>query len=78
MDRGDHFLRRVKGSEAQGVIFVLLKFCEPHAFDYPHLKDRLKEERIPSLLLEIEPGGFSLGALETRLRAFVETLEGKS
>jgi benzoyl-CoA reductase subunit C len=75
MDRGDHFLRRVKESEAQGVVFLLLKFCEPHAFDYPYLKERLKEEKIPSLLLEIEPGGFSPGALETRLRAFIETME---
>ena len=75
MDRGDHFLRRVKESEAQGVVFLLLKFCEPHAFDYPYLKERLKEEKIPSLLLEIEPGGSPLGALETRLGAFIETLE---
>jgi len=27
------------------------------------------------LLLEIEPGGLPLGAIETRLQAFVETLE---
>jgi benzoyl-CoA reductase subunit C len=76
IDRAERFLQRVKESRTQGVIFLLLKFCDPHAFDYPYLKEKLDREKIPSLLLEIEPGGLSLGAMETRLRAFVETLEG--
>ena len=76
IDRAESFLGRVKASRAQGVVFLLLKFCDPHAFDYPHLKEKLDQERIPSLLLEIESGGLPLGAMETRLRAFVETLEG--
>ncbi len=74
MDRADRLLERVKSSGTQGVVFLLLKFCDPHAFDYPYLKERLDKEKIPSLLLEIESGGLPLGAMETRLRAFVETL----
>jgi bzd-type benzoyl-CoA reductase N subunit len=76
LDRGDDLLRRVEESRAQGVIFLLLKFCDPHAFDYPYLKGRLAEKSIPSLLLEIEPGSMPLGALDTRLKAFIETLGG--
>jgi len=76
IDRAERFLQRVKASGSQGVVFLLLKFCDPHAFDYPYLKEKLDQEKIPSLLLEIEPGGLPLGAMETRLRAFVETLEG--
>ena len=76
LDRGDDLLRRVEEAQAQGVIFLLLKFCDPHAFDYPYLKDRLAEKKIPSLLLEIEPGSMPLGALDTRLKAFIETLGG--
>jgi benzoyl-CoA reductase/2-hydroxyglutaryl-CoA dehydratase subunit BcrC/BadD/HgdB len=75
LDRGTDLLQRVEQSHAQGVVFLLLKFCDPHAFDYPYLKKRLDERNIPSLLLEIEPGGLPLGAIETRLQAFVETLE---
>ncbi|KPK91149.1 MAG: hypothetical protein AMJ94_07780 [Deltaproteobacteria bacterium SM23_61] len=74
IDPADRFLQRVKASGTQGVVFLLLKFCDPHAFDYPHLKEKLDQERIPSLLLEIESGGLPLGGMETRLRAFVETL----
>jgi len=74
IDRADRLLERVNAAGTQGVVFLLLKFCDPHAFDYPYLKERLSKEKIPSLLLEIEPGGLQLGAMETRLRAFVETL----
>lgn len=74
IDRADRLLQRVKAAGTQGVVFLLLKFCDPHAFDYPYLKEKLDKEKIPSLLLEIESGGFPLGAMETRLRAFVETL----
>jgi bcr-type benzoyl-CoA reductase subunit C len=76
LDRGDDLLRRVEEARAQGVVFLLLKFCDPHAFDYPYLKERLAEQKIPSLLLEIEPGSMPLGALDTRLKAFIETLGG--
>jgi len=76
IDRAAELLRRVEMTEAQGVIFLLLKFCDPHAFDYPYLRDKLAERKIPSLLLEIEPGGLPLGAIETRLKAFIETLGG--
>jgi len=76
LDRGDDLLKRVEEAHARGVVFLLLKFCDPHAFDYPYLKDRLAARKIPSLLLEIEPGSVPLGALETRLKAFIETLGG--
>jgi benzoyl-CoA reductase subunit C len=75
IDMGKNLLQRVKDSGARGVIFILLKFCDPHAFDYPYLKERLDRERVPSLVLEIEPGVLPLRSMETRLKAFIETLE---
>ena len=74
LDRGTDLLQRVEESQAQGVVFLLLKFCDPHAFDYPYLKKRLDERNVPSLLLEIEPAGMPMRAVETRLNAFIETL----
>jgi benzoyl-CoA reductase subunit C len=76
LDRGKDLIQRVEEARVQGVIFLLLKFCDPHAFDYPYLKDKLSAMKIPSLLMEIEPGSMPLGALETRLQAFIETLGG--
>jgi benzoyl-CoA reductase/2-hydroxyglutaryl-CoA dehydratase subunit BcrC/BadD/HgdB len=74
-DRGGELVQRVRDSGAQGIVFILLKFCDPHAFDYPYLKEILEKQKIPSLLLELDPLGASLGGLETRIRAFVESLE---
>jgi benzoyl-CoA reductase/2-hydroxyglutaryl-CoA dehydratase subunit BcrC/BadD/HgdB len=75
IDRGKNLLQRVKDSGARGVVFLLLKFCDPHAFEYPYLKGWLDRERVPSLVLEIEPGVLPLRSMETRLKAFIETLE---
>ncbi|MBI5897274.1 MAG: 2-hydroxyacyl-CoA dehydratase, partial [Desulfobacterales bacterium] len=53
-NRGQYLLDKVKEHQADGVIFLLLKFCDPHAFDYPYMKAMLDKENIPSMLFEIE------------------------
>jgi benzoyl-CoA reductase/2-hydroxyglutaryl-CoA dehydratase subunit BcrC/BadD/HgdB len=64
----------VKNTGAQGVIFVLLKFCDPHAFDFPYMKELLDRAGIPGMLLEIEDQQTSEEQLRTRLEAFIELL----
>ena len=44
--RADHLVRLAREKGAQGVVFFLLKFCDPHAFDYPYLKEALDREGI--------------------------------
>jgi bcr-type benzoyl-CoA reductase subunit C len=70
---GRHLLDQVRQVQAQGVVFVLEKFCEPHAFEYALVLSALDRAGVPYLLLEMEqtPG---LEALRTRLQAFLETL----
>ena len=72
--RGDELVRMVRETKAGGVVFLFLKFCDPHAFDYPYLKQMLEAEGIPSLLVEIEDGGGAHGQMRTRIEAFVEML----
>ena len=72
--RGDELVRLAKAVAAQGVVFLYLKFCDPHAFDYPYLKQRLDAEGIPSLLVELEEQIPSEGQVKTRCEAFVEML----
>ena len=74
--RAGYLVDRVAGSGARGVIFFQFKFCDPHAFDYPYLKDALDAEGIPSLLLEIEHGSVSAEQLRTRVEALLETIRG--
>jgi benzoyl-CoA reductase/2-hydroxyglutaryl-CoA dehydratase subunit BcrC/BadD/HgdB len=67
-------LKEVEDSEAQGVIFLLYKYCEPCFFDYPDLKSALDAKGIPTLLLEVEDPGQSREQLKIRIQAFVEML----
>jgi benzoyl-CoA reductase subunit C len=73
-DRADHLVRLVREKRAAGVIFFLLKFCDPHAFDYPHLREALERENIPSMLLEVEDRLPADGQLRTRFEAFIEMI----
>ncbi|MFO7710120.1 MAG: 2-hydroxyacyl-CoA dehydratase family protein [Desulfobacterales bacterium] len=72
--RGRYLLEKVAEHRADGVIFLLLKFCDPHAFDYPYMKAMLDQAGIPSLLFEIEDQVSSEGQLRTRCEAFMEML----
>jgi len=72
--RCENLVRLVKDSNARGVVFMLLKFCDPHAFDYPYLKECLDREGIKSLLLEMDDQSLSAGQLTTRVETFIEML----
>ena len=72
--RGEALVESVREQNAAGVIFMLLKFCDPHAFDYPYLKKYLDDAGIPSLLFEVEEQPPSEGQLRTRFETFVDML----
>jgi len=73
-DRADHLVRLVREKRAQGVIFFLLKFCDPHAFDYPNLKEALDRAGVPGMVMEVEDRLPGDGQLRTRFEAFVEMI----
>ncbi len=72
--RGEHLVNQVKNHRADGVIFLFLKFCDPHSFDYPYLKKYLDDAGIPNMLLEIEEQPPPEGQLKTRFESFVEMI----
>jgi bzd-type benzoyl-CoA reductase N subunit len=76
-DRRPYLVDMVKRSKADGVVMLILKFCDPHAFDYPDLAKRLTESNIPHLLIETEIQPASIEQVRTRLQAFVEMLKEK-
>ncbi len=61
-------------SRAQGVVFLLQKFCTPHLADHPALSEELKARGIPNTMIELEEGGIDEGRMRTRLEAFLEML----
>jgi benzoyl-CoA reductase/2-hydroxyglutaryl-CoA dehydratase subunit BcrC/BadD/HgdB len=72
--RAENIVSAVREHRIDGVIFLMLKFCDPHAFDYPDIKGFLDAQGIPSMLLEIEGGLPPEGALTTRFETFIEML----
>jgi benzoyl-CoA reductase subunit C len=72
--RSEELKEIVEKHNAQGVIFIFLKFCDPHSFDYPFLKKTMDQTGIPTLLLEIEETLPPEGQLRTRFETFSEML----
>jgi bcr-type benzoyl-CoA reductase subunit C len=72
--RGEGLVRMAKDRRAAGVIFLFLKFCDPHSFDYPYLKKFLDDAGVPSLLLEVEEQLPSDAQLRTRFETFVDMI----
>ena len=72
--RGDHIVRLAQEKKADGVIFLYLKFCDPHAFDYPYMREMLDQAGFPSMVFEIEDQLPSEGQFKTRCEAFIEML----
>jgi len=72
--RADHIIQLAEEKKAQGVIFLLPKFCDPHAFDYPYLKERLEKSGIPLMHVEVDDSLPAEGQLKTRFESFLEML----
>jgi bcr-type benzoyl-CoA reductase subunit C len=73
--RGDYLVKAVKRCRAQGVIFLKLTFCDPHAFDFPYMKQMLDDIGIPSILIELETLCQASAQIQTRCQAFTEMIE---
>jgi len=71
--KAGQILKAARTYGAQGVIFLVPKYCDPMLFDLPPLTRILKEEGFPTLSLEIS-GSLLEGALRTRVEAFMEML----
>jgi bzd-type benzoyl-CoA reductase N subunit len=68
---GEHLLKLVSETQADGIVFVLQKFCDPHAFDYAMIEQKLDAAAVPHLRLEMEYAP-ALDQWRTRLQAFLE------
>lgn len=62
----------VKAHQADAVLFCLLKFCDPEAFDQPLVKKDLTDRGVPMLSIELDQHVDSIGQLRTRIQGFLE------
>lgn len=75
-ERRAFLVETVKKAEAQGLLFLHLKFCEPENYDYNDMREAMNQAGIPNIRLETEYTNSSLGQASTRLQAFIEIMGG--
>jgi bcr-type benzoyl-CoA reductase subunit C len=73
--RDESLLSLVANSKADGVIFLLLRLCEPYSYDYTFLKKALDKKAYPSLVIEYEQQTEFFDQIQTRVEAFVENIK---
>jgi len=75
LDERVHYLsNRLKESKAHGLLFDMVKFCEPELFDHRLLVKTFRERKTPVLTLETELEDHISGQDKTRIEAFTERL----
>lgn len=72
--RGPLLAEMVRTSDAQGVIYLQTKFCDPDEFDYPIVKRDLESAGIPVLNVEIDQQMQSFEQIRTAIQTFAGML----
>jgi benzoyl-CoA reductase/2-hydroxyglutaryl-CoA dehydratase subunit BcrC/BadD/HgdB len=73
-ERVDYLLGKVERCGAEGVIFWMVKFCEPELFDLPQMVEAVKKRGLATLVLDSEIHQAPSGQMRTRIEAFAEML----
>jgi len=73
-DRLGHLIDLIQTSDARGVIFYNIKFCEPELFDLPDLREGLQAASIPSTVIEVDINDPLSNQILTRIQAFLEMI----
>ncbi len=78
LDWEEYLLKAVGRAGAQCLIILQAKFCEPHMYFYPEIKEAFDRNGIPNLLIETEHEEMPLEALKTRVETFMEITKRKA
>jgi len=68
-------LELVRNVRADGVIFILTKFCDPEEYDYVPVKKHLGDNGVPCLLVEVDRQSSGLEQARSAIEAFTEMLK---
>jgi benzoyl-CoA reductase/2-hydroxyglutaryl-CoA dehydratase subunit BcrC/BadD/HgdB len=64
----------IKDWKINGVVMLLVRYCDPFAFEMPSLKDYLNSIGVPSTYIEYDYTTGALAPMRTRVEAFIETI----
>jgi benzoyl-CoA reductase subunit C len=72
--RHKQLIDKVRKRQADAVLLLVAKFCEPAYFDYVLFKQELEKAGVPHLLMEFEEKMFTFERMRTEIETFVESL----
>jgi benzoyl-CoA reductase subunit C len=64
----------IKDWKINGAIMLLVRYCDPFAFEMPSLKDYFDSIGVPSTYIEYDYTVGALAPMRTRVEAFIETI----
>jgi len=71
--RFPHILNLLKDYNAEAVILMQQKFCDPHELDMPSLQKLMEDKGYPNFFIEFDIT-VPAGQFQTRMEAFLETM----
>jgi len=74
-ERLDYLLDMAQRTEAKGVVFHIIKFCEPELFDIPILRQELATSGLATIAIEVDLNTRLSQQIRTRLGAFLELIQ---
>lgn len=72
--RPGHVVQLVRDSGAQGVVLLLMQFCDPEEMEVPSLKKALSEAGIPCIVVGVDQQMKDFGQAGTQIQAFGDML----
>ncbi len=72
--RVDMIVNKAAFAEAQGVVVILTKFCDPEEFDYPLIKKACDKRSLPCVLIEVDRQMENMEQARTMLQTLKEMI----
>ena len=72
--RPGYLVEKVKKSQADGVVIMMMQFCDPEEIEFPSLKKGLEEAGIPYIKIGMDQQMTNFGQAQTSLQAFADVL----
>ena len=61
--------------DADAIVIMMEKFCDPEEYDYPIYKAELEEAEVPMLYMEVDQQTTGFEQIRTRVQSFREMLD---
>ncbi len=74
ISKSEALVARARAHNADAVIVLCAKFCEPALFEYPLYRRALQDAGIPHIFLEFEEKMWMFERIKTEIETFVESL----